>query len=106
MIYQIKTAEQAVAILRAVADTSKPIGAFVFDLDQSLNPYTVPSTFRRCSQCSSPGEYLGWNIWGEEFSTPSTYCPSCGYCMDELAGASLVVQGDRVFNASYRPIDR
>lgn len=107
MIFKIKTPEQAAAILQVAAQT-KATGDIIFDLDDSIDPYTVPLILRECDRgseqnsCSPEGVYLGWNIWGKGFEKRSTYCPKCGYAMREKAVVSVAIQGKQVFQTNYR----
>jgi hypothetical protein len=96
MLHEIKSAEQAESILRGLIGSHESNEPTVFDLDASLDFRNIPLVIRKCCSCGNPGEYIGWNISGEGFYKPAIYCCNCGFAMNTLASADIVMQGDKV----------
>lgn len=108
MIYRIKSTEMAEAILRASAASEWVTGYMVFDLDESITRWKdIPIVYRRCDHggCKNPSEYIGWNRNGTNFDRTPTYCRHCGFHMETLAEAALVIQGCRVIDTSWRTVE-
>lgn len=104
MIYEIKSKEQAEKILRETAEAN-PIHSFIiFDISEDVEPKSIPLVLRVCKLCEKPSEYLGWNIWGEDFDKKSTYCEKCGYFMNTIAQVDIAIQGRHVINTDWRRI--
>lgn len=100
MIVEIYSVEQARSILLELAKT-RQYGEIIFDIHESVDASQVPLVIRVCQHCHT-GTYVGQNIWGAGSDLDSTYCPSCGFAMREMACVVLAVQKDKVINCGYR----
>lgn len=98
MIIEITSAEQAENALRTHAGKTDLL---VFDLSPGLLLRDIPCVIRKCNR-GDGGEYIGWNIWGKGFDKKSTFCPECGFAMETIAEASVVIQGNVVLQLSWR----
>lgn len=102
MIAKITSPNQAEKILRELIGREKQ--TIVFDLEPSLKLHEIPCTIRRCNH-NCDYEYVGWNIWGENFEKRAVYCIRCGFVMKTLAEVDLVIQGGSVLLLNWRHPD-
>lgn len=101
-------------VLRVSRHADRPISELVFchrccehnppedikTLVQALS--TQPGRRSFSGEACHQGVYVGNNLWGRNFETRSTYCPSCGYAMDgpEIDHVEIVKSEDAEWNQS------